>query len=182
MSTTLTPEQVNQILQSMQALTAHLTSGGGGVTANQLKDLTEAINANTSSTLTTELLPASAATFAVTSGQHNVEHIINYGTKGDKSLYDSATKELPTKFSMKSQGTVTFVDELYAHSKETGWFVGSKNITKFIIPNPTGVGDLDINLLTQYEQIDPKTLQTKCESFIKGVDKETKAAQNNEMM
>ena len=61
-----------------------------------------------------------AVPFAVTPGQVNVAQVIDYSSKGGKSLYTYAVTPLEIKFDLKPSGTVVFVQQLKERAREMG--------------------------------------------------------------
>ena len=68
-----------------------------------------------------------------------------------------------------------FEKELADRASEMGWDQCTQNITKF-----TNTDRVDIDLITQYGQIDEQTLRTACEEFMTGANRDKHVAQNNE--
>lgn len=165
MATNPVPADMQSVMEAIAALTAQVTA----ITA-QVQTLATA-SGNNATVATT------ASTFAMTPGQLKVEEVIDYSDKVGLSLWKAAIEALPTKFDMKASGTATFVEGMKAKAQEFGWSQGSKQITTF--ENDAGA---KIDLIEQYGQITPDKLKVECERFITGVDKETRARQNNEMM
>jgi hypothetical protein len=58
-----------------------------------------------------------------------------------------------------------------------GWDIGTQNIIEF-----TNNDGREINLISEYGQINESTLRTACEVFMSGVNANSRAAQNNEQM
>ena len=118
-----------------------------------------------------------ASTFAMTPGQIKVEDIIDYNDKVGLSLWKLAIEALLTMFDMKASGMTTFVKDMKAKAQECRWSQGSKKITTF--DDDDGV---NIDLIEQCVQLASHKLKSECKRFITGVDKETRAHQNNEIM
>ena len=92
------------------------------------------------------------------------------------SLWKAATEALSAKFDMKASGTVTFIEGMKAMAQEFWCPQGSKHITNF--KNGAGV---KVDLIEWYCQITSE-IKVECKRFITGVEKETRAQQNNKMM
>ena len=134
----ISAEDLSNLLTSLQTIAASTTAGNAGLDPTQLQALTDALTAAVSGRT------ATATTFALTPGQHDVENIIDYGTKEGKGLYESAIKALPIEFDMQANGTVVFIENLKTRAKSMGWSIGSKKITEYT------VGARTINLITEY--------------------------------
>ena len=78
--------------------------------------------------------PSHPTTFALTSGRHKLDEIIDYSTKGGKALYEEEGSALKSLFDLEASHLVIFIQELTFHAKEMGWSEGSQNITKFESP------------------------------------------------
>ena len=135
--------------------------------------------------LQTLSVPGTASTtpvsFATTPGQHKIDEVIDYGSKGGKQLYDSGCEALPIKFDMKAENTVVFVQQLKARAKVMGWSQGTHPLTEFNVTR--GGSTTTYNLFEQYGQIPMDKSITKCKEFVgDGAHASTRSAQNNVMM
>jgi hypothetical protein len=128
----------------------------------------------------TGVTPPTPVIFAATPGNVKVEDLIPYGTKGGDALYKTGVAPLPHGFDMKSGDTVMFIQDLQEKAREMGWSEGSKAITEFNIG--TLAAPVMKNLFEHYGQIPVDKMKTACDVWMIGVDKETRAFQNNEMM
>jgi hypothetical protein len=122
---------------------------------------------------------APAVVYAENPGRYDVNAIINFNTRLGTFIYDQGTKPLSKDFDMKSEDVVVFLQAFQQRCTEIGWSEGTMNITKFI--NSKGE---NIDLQSQYGQIDSATLKAQCERFCKvgEPDYGTRATQNNHMM
>ena len=75
--------------------------------------------------------PTHPTTFALTPGQHKLDDIIDYFTKGRKALLEEGGTALKSPFDLEASHWVIFIHELTFHAKEMEWSKGSQNITKF---------------------------------------------------
>ena len=124
-----------------------------------------------------ETATITASTFAMTPGQWKVEYIIDYNDKVSVSLWNAPIDALLIKFDVKALGMATFVEGTEVKAQEFGWLEDSKQIATF-----KNDADVNTDIIEQYGHINAEKLKIDCERFITGVDKETRAHQNNEMM
>ncbi len=118
-------------------------------------------------------------TFAATPAMVNHQDLINYSTKVGMMIYNEGCEKLTIEFDMKLSGTVICTTELQAKCVKMGRHMGTQQIINFT--NPAGS---TINIVHQYGQINPATLQAQCKVFCKstGALFQARARQNNTMM
>ena len=120
-------------------------------------------------------------TFALTPGQHKLDDIIDYSTKGGKALYEEGGSALKSSFDVEASHLVVFIKELTFHMKELEWSEGNQNNTKFDTTS-TGI-TTTFDILTKWGWIPESDLSTICTKWGEsGTHSNTRGAKNNSIM
>lgn len=125
--------------------------------------------------------------YASCPGQHDSSSLLDFSKKTDLSLFKSGSKSLyegDHRFDGTALNLTMFLKALKSRSNEFALDEASnpQQINLFHITPSGSATAIQINVVSQYAMISVAELTHQCARFMTGVDKESRANQNNSMM